>query len=261
MAAFRDFIVRLALIVSLLVPVYFLVAALGTKFGLLDWRIGFGLMTFRLGAFVLMGAAGLAILALLLALFATPRRGIVSALVALLIPGLGLGYAAHVRQQAQSIPPIHDISTDLIDPPSFSQATIAARAAVPGVNDLDLLNKRTGEGRAFTELQQEAYADIGPVISTLPSDRAWDEALAAAQAQGWVIGYTDAQAGVIEASASTFWYGFTDDIVIRVRPEGEGSRVDVRSVSRVGGSDLGANAARMRPYLAELQRRLGDTPT
>lgn len=260
MATLRDFMVRLALIVSLLVPVYFLVAALGTKFGLLDWRIGFGLMTFQLGAFVLMGAAGLALIALLLALLASPRRGIVSGLLALLIPALGLGYAAYVRQQAQAIPPIHDISTDLVDPPAFSPAVIEARAAAPGVNDLDLLNKRTGDGRAFTELQQEAYADIAPVISTLPPDRAFDEALAAAQAQNWVIVRADAQAGVIEASDSTFWYGFTDDIVIRVRPEGEGSRIDMRSVSRVGRSDLGANAARMRPYLVDLRARLQSEP-
>jgi uncharacterized protein (DUF1499 family) len=70
---------------------------------------------------------------------------------------------------------------------------------------------------------------------------------------------SDRDAGIIEATDSTFWYGFTDDIVIRVRAEGTGARVDVRSVSRVGRSDLGANAARMRPYLASLRAALEAT--
>jgi uncharacterized protein (DUF1499 family) len=252
----RDFWVGAALFIALLVPVYFLAAALGTKFGLLDWRVGFGLMTFRWGALVLIGAAGFALVGLLLAFFTPPRRGVIAAFTALLIPALGLGYALYVRQQATSIPPIHDISTDIIDPPAFSQAVADARAAVPDSNDLDLLNKRSGEGEAFTALQQEAYPDIQPITSSLAPALVWDLALAVAQVQGWRMGATNAEAGVIEASASTFWYGFTDDIVIRVRPEGTGSRIDMRSVSRVGRSDLGANAARMRPYLAELAARI-----
>lgn len=256
MTKLRDGLVRLALIVSLLVPVYFLVAALGTKFGLLDWTVGFGQMTFMWGVHVLGAAALLALIALLLALFISPRRGIMSALIALAIPLAGVGYGAYVRNAAAGIPPIHDISTDLADPPGFSQAVVAARAAVPQSNDLDLLNKRTGDGRAFTDLQREAYGDIAPIETTVAPAMAWDMALVLAQEQGWAIGHTDIDAGVIEATATTFWYGFTDDIVIRVRPTEQGSRIDMRSVSRVGRSDIGANAARMRPYLAALRARL-----
>ena len=80
--------------------------------------------------------------------------------------------------------------------------------------------------------------------------------VALAREQDWTIGAVDPQGGVIEAAARTFWFGFTDDIAIRVRADGSGSRIDMRSVSRVGRSDLGANAARMRPYLTELRRRL-----
>lgn len=256
MAKLRDLIVRLALIVALIVPVYFLVAALGTKFGLFDWTVGFVRMTFMWGAPILLGAAGLAILAFGLSLLVPPRRGAITALVALLIPLAGLGYAFYVRAQAQTVPPIHDVSTDLVDPPVFSQAVVDTRAAIPESNSLDLLAKRTGEGRPFTELQREAYGDIEPVITGHAQGEAFDAALAEAQAQGWIIGMTDRDAGVIEATASTFWYGFTDDIVIRVRPEGTGARIDMRSVSRVGRSDLGANVRRMRPYLAALRARL-----
>lgn len=249
----RDVWVRGALIVSLLVPVYFVTAALGTKFGLIDWRLGFGQLTFMWGPRVLMGAGALALIGLLLALFVSPRRGIGAALLALLIPGLGIGYGVYVGQQARAIPPIHDISTDLVDPPSFSAAVVEARAAVPGGNDLDLLNKRTRDGATYVELQREAYSDITHVSTGLAPVQTFDAALALAQEQGWTIGHADRDAGIIEASATSFWYGFTDDIAIRVRAEGTGARVDVRSVSRVGQSDLGANAARMRPYLEALR--------
>lgn len=255
MAKLRDFWVRGALIISLLVPIYFLVGALGTKFGLFDWRIGFGLMTYQLGGIALLSAGALAVIGLLLSVLVTPRRGAVSALIALLIPALGLGYALYVRQQAQDIPPIHDISTDLVDPPSFSEGVASARAAIGG-NDLDLLDKRTGDGRAYIDLQREVYGDIAPVITSASPAAAYEAALALAEAQGWSVERADSAALVIEATTSTFWYGFIDDIVIRVRPEGTGARVDMRSVSRVGRSDLGANAARMRPYLSELRTRL-----
>jgi uncharacterized protein (DUF1499 family) len=252
----RDIWVRAALVLSLLVPLYFLFAALGTKFGLLDWTVGFGAMTYQWGSRILMGVGAFALIAVLLALFVPPRRGIVTALMALIIPAAGIGYGMYVRNAAADIPPIHDISTDLIDPPAFSEGVVEARAAVTRANDLDLLNKRTGDGRAFTELQSEAYPDIAAVATGLDPTRAFDIALALAREQNWRIGRVAPEAGVIEATAETFWFGFIDDIAIRVRPDGTGARIDMRSVSRVGRSDIGANAARMRPYLQELRRRI-----
>jgi uncharacterized protein (DUF1499 family) len=80
--------------------------------------------------------------------------------------------------------------------------------------------------------------------------------LALARDQGWIIGAANADTGSIEATDSSFWFGFTDDIAIRVRPEGTGAHIEMRSVSRVGRSDLGANARRMRPYLEELRTQL-----
>ncbi len=256
MAAFRDIFVRIALVLALIVPVYFAAAALGTKFGLLDWQTGFVLMTFRMGVLVLGGVLVLALIALALAFFTPPRRGIGGALLALLIPAVGLGYGFYVRQQAQSIPPIHDISTDTMDPPAFSAEVQAARALVRGGNGLDLALKRDGEGHAFTELQQRAYPDITHISTSVDQARAFEAALALAREQGWTMGHADAATGAIEAVAETFWYGFKDDIAIRVRADGSGARVDMRSVSRVGRSDLGANAARMRPFLAALRTRL-----
>lgn len=273
MAGIRNIWVRAALIVSLLLPVWFLVGAFGTRFGVLDWRVGFGLMTFKLGPLLLMGSLGLAAIALLLSLAVPPRgRGWVSALIALLIPAAGLGYGVSVQQAAKNIPPIHDISTDLADPPTFSAEVAEARAKVPGGNGLDLLGARLPDaarlgplaGKAVVDVQRQAYGDIKSLFSDTPAIDTFQVALDAAQAQrGWIIDRNDPATGIIEARATSFWYGFTDDIVVRVRalPDGSGSVVDVRSVSRVGLSDLGANAKRVRAYLAALNTRLGEAAT
>jgi uncharacterized protein (DUF1499 family) len=83
--------------------------------------------------------------------------------------------------------------------------------------------------------------------------RAFDRAVAAAKAMGWDIVASDPAGGRIEATDTTFWFGFKDDVVVRVTPQPAGSRVDVRSLSRVGGGDLGANAARIRAFLAAVK--------
>lgn len=272
MAKVRGVWVRMALAASLLLVAWFLVGALGTKFGLLDWRVGFGLMTFQLGPLLLMGTAAFAFIGLLLALIVPPRRGRLIALVALLIPAVGLGYGAYAAQQAGKVPPIHDVSTDLVDPPGFSDGVIAEREGVPGGNALDLTtatipdNPRFGPmaGQSVIEAHRAAYGDLKPLVTETPAFDAFTVALDAAEKQpGWVVGKQDAASGVIEARATSFWYGFTDDIAIRVRelPDGSGAQIDVRSVSRVGVSDLGANARRVRAYLDDLNSQLGEAAT
>ncbi len=272
MAKVRGFWVRLALLASVLVLVWFLVAALGTKFGLLDWRVGFGMMTFKFGPLLLMGSAAFALVGLLLALIVPPRRGRLIALVALLIPASGLGYALYVRQQASSIPPIHDVSTDLADPPGFTAAVVTARARVPGGNALDLTtaaipdDARFGAmaGKSVLEAHRAAYGDLKPMITDTPAFDAFQVALDTAESQpGWVVDHNDPATGMIEAHATSFWYGFTDDIAIRVRrlPDDSGTTIDVRSVSRVGLSDLGANARRVRAYMHALNGSLGAAAT
>lgn len=256
MAIFRDVVVRIALALALLLPVYFLIAALGTKFGLLDWRVGFGLMTYRLGALIMIGVFLIGLASLALAFFTPPRRGLLLALPAILVPALGLGYGVYVRQHASSVPPIHDITTDPLDPPGFSAAVVDARAGVGGGNNLDLFEKRDSEGHSFIDLQHEAYPDITHVSTGLNQAQAFETALALVREQPWKLGKADAASGVIEATAESFWFGFKDDIAVRVRPDGSGARIDMRSVSRVGRSDLGANAARMEPFLATLKTRL-----
>ncbi|MBI5444604.1 MAG: DUF1499 domain-containing protein [Deltaproteobacteria bacterium] len=150
-----------------------------------------------------------------------------------------------MARTAKSILAIHDITTDTERPPTFS-AIVPLRAGA--ANSLDY----GGEGVA--RLQQAAYPDIQPLILPLGPKQAFERALGAVRSQGWVLVAADQREWRVEAYDRTFWYGFVNDIVIRVTPEGARSRIDVRSVSRVGRSDLGNNAKRIRRFIAEVGR-------
>jgi uncharacterized protein (DUF1499 family) len=261
MTRIKSFLVGLALLVSLALPLYFASAALATRFGLIDWRLGFGVLTLRVGPKLLIAAAALAFAALLLALFAKPRTGISKALMALLIPVLGLGFAGYVRNQAASIPPIHDIVSDPAAPLVFSERVLALRAAVAGANAVETDphvpdDPRFGAaaGQSSRALQQRSYPDIAPILIDAPSAQTFERALAAARTEGWRIEATDPATGRIEASVRSLWFGFVDDVVVQVAPAEAGSRIDVRSASRVGVSDLGANAARVRAFQAQFEQ-------
>jgi uncharacterized protein (DUF1499 family) len=147
-------------------------------------------------------------------------------------------------QQARSVPPIHDITTDTLDPPEFI-AIRPLRADAP--------NPPEYAGEVVARQQQEAYPDIRPYRLDVGAENAFEQALAAARKMGWEIVVADPAAGRIEATATTFWYGFKDDVVVRISEDNGGSVIDVRSKSRVGRSDVGANAARIRAYLEVLK--------
>ncbi|MDP1631709.1 MAG: DUF1499 domain-containing protein [Caulobacter sp.] len=272
MSKIRDGLVRLALIVALLLPVYFLVAALGTKFGVFDWRVGFGLLVFKLGSLALMIAFGLGVLALLLALLVKPRRGWVLAMVAILIPALALAFAASVGNSAKTLPPIHDIATDVQDPPEFSAAVKAARTAVPGGNGVESMTAPMKTLKVYATprmaaladktvggLGQAANPDITSLTLEMPVAAATTLAASVASKQGLKVGRVSPAEGAVEAVAESFWFGFKDDVAIRVRPgpDGDTSVVDVRSSSRVGLSDLGANARRVRGLLTAIKAEAG----
>jgi uncharacterized protein (DUF1499 family) len=147
------------------------------------------------------------------------------------------------QSRARWVPPIHDITTDTEDPPRFV-AVLARRAGAANSADY--------EGAKVASQQKSAYPDIAPIRLPDPPDRAFERALDAARSLGWEIVAAEPKDGRIEATDTTRWFGFKDDVVIRVRPDGAGSRADVRSVSRVGRSDVGANAARIRRFRSAL---------
>ena len=140
------------------------------------------------------------------------------------------------------MPPIHNISTDVADPPQFV-AVVALRG--DSSNPLELDAETIG-------LQEQHYSWVTPLHSDAGVAETFTKALGVVKAMGMELVSADARAGLIEATATTFWFGFKDDVAIRVRPAGEGSVVDVRSVSRVGLSDLGTNARRIGEILDQL---------
>ncbi len=145
---------------------------------------------------------------------------------------------------AVGAPAIHDITTDVSDPPRFVEAVQHVA-----------LGRTDYGGEELAKQQREAYPDIAPIMVTKSPDEAFNLALAVARDMGWKVTAADAREQRIEATDTTFWFGFVDDIVIRIRPEGVGSRIDVRSLSRVGVGDLGANASRIRRYRDALTAR------
>jgi uncharacterized protein (DUF1499 family) len=223
----------------------------GTRFGWWDFRMGFKLMKY--GAYLGIAAAVLAIVALLVltVLGARTRRGTARGAVAMAALGLILGGAAFFlpwsfRKNAQRVPPIHDITTDFLNPPEIT-ASRAERDTTKGMNSWAY------EGDSIAAQQRRAYPDIRPVMLTLPPDDAYRAALRAARDMGWQILLDDPAARRLEALDVTKWYGFKDDVSIRVTPAAGISRVDIRSISRIGGSDVGMNAKRIRLYVAKLK--------
>lgn len=261
MLKIRQIAVAVAVVAAVLLPLFFLFAALGSKFGIIPWQFGLGVMIFQWAPNVMFSALALALVACVLAFVVTPRGGRVAALVALAVPVLALLAANSIQKAGRGVPPIHDISTNLEDRPAFSAKAVAERGA--GSNPLDATTMPASPftppdmvGKPVADLQKAAYPDLQPLTVAATPAQAIEAAQAAMQANGLAVVNADPAAGIVEGVAETFWFGFKDDVVIRVRPGVEGSVIDFRSVSRVGLSDLGANAKRIRKLQADLKAKL-----
>ena len=212
-----------------------LLAGPATRFGLLPWKAGLGI--FALAA-LLAGIGGLISLVSLLR-----RRG---GPVAMIAAAAGIAAFAALMATvaaARAVPPINDITTDPANPPAFVTITTATRGA-----DAAPLSYDPG----FAAQQAAAYPEVRPLIVESPPDEVFPMMLAAAEAMDWAIVSSDQASGRIEATATVPWWGFKDDIVVVMSPDGIGTRVDVRSKSRVGKSDLGVNAERIQEYLGRI---------
>jgi len=225
----------LSLLVALVALVMLALSGPGVRFELWSYRTG--LILFRWTAYVAIAASLVAALAL--AIPKVRAQGFLLPMLALVI-GLAVLYVPlRFLQQARAVPPINDISTDTENPPRYMTAS------------------RPYPGAEFARQQRAAYPDILPIVLPVPPREAFARAVAAAEAMGWEVVGRDAAAGTIEAVDITKWFGFKDDIAIRVTPAQDGSpnlsRVDIRSKSRVGRSDIGTNARRIRAYAERLK--------
>jgi uncharacterized protein (DUF1499 family) len=174
-------------------------------------------------------------------------RGLGSAIAGIMFGTMLLVYPAYLGYRASKLPMINDVTTDPVNPPRFD---VLARQRPRGHVDYP--------GTVTAERQRTAYPDVVPLQEDVPPKTAYDIALAVTTKRKWQV--ADARDGVIEATARTAIMGFRDDIVIRVSPLGNGTRVDVRSASRVGLHDFGANASRVRTLLEDLDDAIAAAP-
>jgi len=236
-------------IVSALIGlVLMILATLGVRLGLVDTFPAFGayavaslamivaLITAGVGLLVSRGtaggaAAGRAWLALLVALTVTANNGM-------------------RMMESSAAPPIHDITTDTGNPPLFN-AILPLRAGAA--------NPPEYSGNDTAELQRTHYPDIQTLSLEKPTDEVFVAAEQVARDLGWEIVSADPDAGRIEATDTTFWFRFKDDIVIRLTPRDQGAYVDIRSKSRVGMGDMGTNARRVQNFTNRLRQATGES--
>jgi hypothetical protein len=228
------------------------VAALGSGQGAWPFRTGFGILRYAFFA----AAAG-TVLALVALIVARRRRSGSLALQSLLALVVGLGFLLYLGAQirtARAVPAIHDVATNLDDLPQF--ATLPKRKdSLETVPDTFPELKGQPPEVRWKALHRRAYGDIKTVRLPTPPAETIARAQRLAEQRGWEIAKADPAAGTLEATDTTTFFRFKDDVVVRVRPApGGGSLVDMRSVSRVGVSDVGVNAERIRSFLEDLQR-------
>lgn len=209
------------------------------------WPVRFSLY-YGVGGALAIGA--LAVIVSLVAIFLTRRTpgapGFGVALAGVVLGVVIAGYPAAQITKARRVPAIHDVTTDTANPPAFV-ALAQTRRAAP--NGLDYA------GGDVAEMQKRAYPEVVTLRSALAPADLFARAAKAAADDGWQVVETAPQDGRIEATATTAMFGFKDDIVIRVRAADKGSELDMRSMSRIGKSDVGANAARIRAFIDKLR--------
>lgn len=220
-------------------------AILLIRFGRIDYRSGF----IALGAGL--AVAGVAVAMSFMAfvrIWQEGRRGLGSAIKGLVLAALVLAYPAFMAVRAVTLPPINDVSTDTEDPPSFSRSRAALEARAGRVPP-DVPS-------AMRDLQRDAYVQIAPLTLDIGPEEAFGLVRKAAANLGWQVVEAVPPGGRVglgrlEAVDRTLILRMPDDITVRIRPRADGTRIDVRSASRFGNHDLGANARRIRAFLEE----------
>lgn len=231
---------KLAMWVSLLGVLAAAIGATLARYDFISKLAGFSALFFGLPAVMIAGLVGLIVLLVALLRGLGPRG---PAIAAAIVSAVFVGGVLWVAGPGLSAPAIHDISTDLDDPPAFETLTL---------REDNLVGVETEDN--WRRLHREAYGDVAPVLIDKPAAEVIADAERLARERGWRIAEVDPAAGRLEATAFASYFRFHDDVVLRVRPgERGGSVVDMRSVSRVGVSDLGVNAERVRSFLADLE--------
>jgi uncharacterized protein (DUF1499 family) len=231
-------------IIAILSGLGAVLSGFGTRWGWWHFMTGFAILKWAA-----IGGIAVTLTTILGSLFFRNRiRGHAVLAVAAMVVGLAVaGIPWGWYKIAQHLPVINDITTDTENPPRFVSILPLRKDATSPVEY---------GGPEIASQQVRAYPYVKPAILALPPDKAFALAFAAAKKLGWQIVDTNPNEGRIEATDRTFWFGFIDDIVVRVQAEAGGSRVDVRSLSRVGLSDVGTNARRIEKFMKVLGKEL-----
>lgn len=228
------------------------IAVISARFGIVEPQAALAVLG---GAIVVALGAVLLFLAACAIIWQTGRRGLGEAIGGLLLAAVTLGYPAYLAFEAVRLPVLADISTDAADPPRFSSSKAAVQArggfSPPAFS---------AEGR---EQQRAAYPDVEPIVVDLEADEAYQLVLKTAASRGWrVIDQRPpggrSGVGHVDFLDRTLVMGFDDDIAVRLRPLAGQTRIDVRSASRYGRHDFGANAKRIEQFAEELQTELNE---
>ena len=238
---------KLLLWISVIALLMIIAPGPGYRMEWLDLQAAFTLL--RAGGMTGIAVALLALVLLLFAFRAPQQRMRIATIssLAILLGAIAATIPYGWQVTAQSVPPIHDITTDTEDPPVFVDIA-PLRADAP--------NPAEYAGEETAQQQREAYPDLETLTLDADVTRVIDASTAVAETMDWELIAVDAGEGRLEATATTQWFGFQDDVVIRVRATDEGSELDIRSKSRVGRSDVGKNAERIRAFRERLQMHL-----
>ncbi|WP_234035099.1 DUF1499 domain-containing protein [Aurantiacibacter sediminis] len=223
-----------------------LIIALGSlvlaRYGIIGKLDGFSWFMMMMRPFA--GIAVIALIGIIIGLMRKRGAGWRNPLALIISLAMLAVYYLQVIAPYQSNPEMHDITTDVDDPPQFQ--TLPLRD--------DYLEMYEGDIEAWRSAHRESYPDLEPVIIDQPPELVIADARALAEERGWEIAEYSPEEGRLEATATAGFIRFFDDVVVEVTPIADGStRVDMRSISRVGGSDLGYNAARIEAFLADLE--------
>jgi len=229
---------------SIICTVVFVMSGYGYQWGL--WDLGTGFTLLRYGAYA---AIGLAVIQTTFFFFMKDSGISAKAMIltGFMVTLLISATAIYWQYKARSVPPIHDITTDIQSPPEFV-AMERLRADAP--------NPPEYAGEETAKQQREAYPDIQPLVVSTPVQEVIDEIVMLISNRGWKIVSVNRNEGRIEATEKLAWFGFKDDVVLRVTSTSDGTRVDMRSKSRIGRSDVGVNAERIRQFLSDLEEGL-----
>lgn len=241
----KSFVARLGFSIALASALAGLLSGAGSRWGLWDFHTGFAILLWAAYGGVI--AATVSLIGIVVTIAGKRmKRDLVWAVLGLCLGAVVVLVPLSWSRAAKSAPAISDITTDTVHPPKFVKILPLRRGAS---------NSAEYGGPVVAQSQLKAYPDILPLLFDDPPGRVFDKALSVARRMGWRIIDANKKEGRIEAVAETFWFHFEDDIVIRIEKSGQRTRLDIRSVSRVGKNDMGTNAERIRKFLRAMGKR------